>query len=112
MGRIGMEWMWHVQVGGLQSGRAYSFRVRARNERGQSSWSQEAPATTLPAPPDACSPPAFAARTASSVRVRWEPPLEDHGAAVTSYRCRAWPLQRFSFASVRPGVHGLGATTS
>ncbi|KAK9833069.1 hypothetical protein WJX74_006307 [Apatococcus lobatus] len=76
----------HCQVEGLQSGRAYSFRVRARNDRGQSRWSEEASAATLPAPPDPCPPPTFAARTATSVRVRWEGPAEDHGAAVTSYR--------------------------
>ena len=78
--------MRHGQVEGLQSGRSYSFRVRARNDKGQSSWSKEISAATLPAPPGPCPPPAFASRTAFSVRVRWDPPAEDHGAAVTSYR--------------------------
>ena len=71
---------------GLHSGRSYSFRVRASNERGQSSWSETASAATLPAEPSPCLPPSFAARTASSIRVRWEAPSEDGGATITSYR--------------------------
>ena len=74
------------QVCGLRSGRAYSFRVRASNERGHSDWSEAVPAATLPAAPAAPAMPTFAQRTASSVRVRWERPSEDNGAAVTAFR--------------------------
>ncbi|KAK9847425.1 hypothetical protein WJX84_006386 [Apatococcus fuscideae] len=76
----------HCQVCGLRSGRAYSFRVRASNERGHSDWSEAVPAATLPAAPAAPAMPTFAQRTASSVRVRWERPSEDNGAAVTAFR--------------------------
>ncbi len=73
-------------MAGLRSGCNYSFRVRASNMKGHSSWSESASAATLPAEPSPCPQPTFAARTSSSVRVRWEAPAEDGGAAVTSYR--------------------------
>ena len=75
-----------LQVEGLQSGRSYSFRLRASNEKGQSSWSETANTATMPAEPSPCPTPSFAARTATSIRVRWEAPAEDGGATITSYR--------------------------
>ncbi len=74
-------------MGDLRPGRPYRFRVRAANVRGPGAWSSEVAAETAPAPPDAPTDVATSQRTASSLRVKWAPPLEENGAAVLRYRC-------------------------
>ena len=73
-------------IRGLRQGRNYLVRVRAANARGPSAWSIPAEAETLPGPPGPPEAPTFSHRTATSVRVRWQPPLEDNGAPVHNYR--------------------------
>ncbi|BDA40522.1 probable fibronectin type-III domain-containing protein 3a [Coccomyxa sp. Obi] len=74
------------EVEGLRPGREYMVRVRACNCRGQGPWSRIASAETLPAPPDAPPAPTVGQRTAYSLRLRWDAPAEDNGAAVVHYR--------------------------
>ena len=61
--------------------------MRAVNAKGTGPWSEVAAAETKAAPPDAPEPVTFAQRTATSVRVKWDFPAEDNGAAVLRYRC-------------------------
>lgn len=82
----------HAQVDGLRHGREYLFRVRASNARGPGPWSEQASAETQAAAPEAPAPVTFGQRTATSVRVRWEAPREDHGAPVLRYRSAAGTL--------------------
>ena len=78
-----------AQLSRLHAGRQYLLRVRAANARGAGAWSEPTSGWTATAPPGAPAPPAFSHRTATSLRAKWEPPEEDNGAAVTSYRCLA-----------------------
>eukprot|EP00879_Flechtneria_rotunda_P003440 GHRR01003669.1.p1 GENE.GHRR01003669.1~~GHRR01003669.1.p1 ORF type:complete len:1144 (+),score=472.39 GHRR01003669.1:203-3634(+) len=73
-------------VDGLLPGRTYSWRLRALNCCGPGPWCEAVKASTLPAEPAAPPKPTFSQRTATSVKVRWEIPLEENGAAVVQYQ--------------------------
>jgi hypothetical protein len=72
-------------VADLKPGRAYLLRARAGNACGWGAWSELATVQTAAAPPAAPPAPTFSGRTAAGVRVRWAPPDEDNGSAVTGY---------------------------
>jgi hypothetical protein len=72
-------------VADLKPGRAYLLRARAGNACGWGAWSELATAQTAAAPPAAPPAPTFSGRTAAGVRVRWAPPDEENGSAVTGY---------------------------
>ncbi|KAK9843498.1 hypothetical protein WJX81_006001 [Elliptochloris bilobata] len=74
------------RVDDLRPGRPYCFRVRASNARGAGPWGNETAAETAPGPPDAPSDVTTWQRTATSLRVRWAPPAQEHGAPVLRYR--------------------------
>ncbi|KAK9824568.1 hypothetical protein WJX72_011385 [[Myrmecia] bisecta] len=74
------------QVGGLQCGREYRFRVCAINSKGQGAWSASAAADTLADVPGAPDAPTCSQRTATTARLKWAPPQDDNGAPVLQYR--------------------------
>lgn len=74
---------------GLQTGKKYRFRVRARNEEGDSE-PLEGPedATLIKDPFDPPGPPGLPEITdwtSTTVKLKWKPPLRDNGAPVESY---------------------------
>ncbi len=76
-------------VKGLETGKRYRFRVRARNEEGDSE-PLEGPddATLIKDPFDPPGPPGLPEITdwtEETVKLKWTPPLRDNGAPVTSY---------------------------
>lgn len=79
---------------GLLPGRTYSWRVRAINSCGAGSWCEAVKGTTLPAEPGAPGKPVFSQRTATSVKVKWGIPHEEHGAAVTHYLLQVRPQEQ------------------
>jgi hypothetical protein len=87
----------------LHPGRQYSLRVRASNACGWGPWTPAAGAATAPDVPAAPAAPAFAGRTGTSVRVKWAPPLEDHGAAVARYEVQVAPGGSDAFAPAWSG---------
>lgn len=72
-------------VGGLLPGREYSWRVRAVNACGVGPWSEAVTAKTAPAVPGAPSKPSVSKVMATSAKVKWSIPLEDHGEKVEQY---------------------------
>lgn len=73
------------RVEGLKPGRQVQLRVRASNACGWGAWTEPVIVTTAPDVPGAPEAPICSNRTASSVRLKWAPPAEDNGAAVTRY---------------------------
>lgn len=70
----------------LVAGRPFIFRVRAANGVGHGDWCETpAKAATLPAPPGLCLGLAYSNRTPNSIRIKWQPPLEDGGTAMEEY---------------------------
>ena len=61
------------------------LRVRAANIVGWGAWAPPVTATVAADVPEAPEPPSSSNRTASSVRLKWQPPAEDNGAAVMQY---------------------------
>ena len=83
-------------VQGLLPGRTYQFRVRAANAVGLGPAGDAVVACTAAAPPP---PPVrlqVVSRTSCSLRVRWDEPPEDNGAAVQSYRLEMGICRRVS----------------
>ncbi|XP_069749840.1 fibronectin type-III domain-containing protein 3A-like isoform X6 [Narcine bancroftii] len=72
-------------VGGLLPGKMYSFWVKAANKVGYGPYSERTDISTVAAPPDQCSIPIAACKTASCVHVNWEcPPC--NGSEITEFR--------------------------
>lgn len=70
----------------LLRGTKYQFRLRASNEAGSSSWSDETSYRTLPECPGRPSKPQVKGKIhANSFKVRWDPPLDRGGAEINSY---------------------------
>ena len=74
----------HV-VAGLAAGKSYQWRLRAGNAQGWGGWGVPCTGTTKADVPGAPGHPSCSGRTASSFKVKWGMPVEEHGAAVTSY---------------------------
>eukprot|EP00884_Botryococcus_braunii_P015739 jgi/Botrbrau1/2849/Bobra.0125s0054.2 len=88
----------------LRPAREYQLRVRASNARGHSPWSEVATARTCPASPGAPAAPVVCSkRTASSLLLKWEPPLEDNGAPVRRYRLLMAAEEQGPFTQVFAG---------
>ncbi|KAF6257140.1 fibronectin type III [Scenedesmus sp. NREL 46B-D3] len=64
----------------------YMLRVRAHNSIGGSCWGEALTATTSPAAPNQPASLTATAVSSSAILLRWSAPLEDNGAAVTSYQ--------------------------
>jgi hypothetical protein len=62
------------------------LRVRAHNSIGGSNWGEAFTATTSPAAPNQPASLTATAVSSSAILLRWSAPLEDNGAAVTSYQ--------------------------
>lgn len=75
-----------AEVRQLKPACRYMLRVRAHNSIGGSNWGEALTATTSPAAP--CQPASLTSTAVSScaILLRWSAPLEDNGAAVTSYQ--------------------------
>ncbi|KAL6758808.1 fibronectin type III [Haematococcus lacustris] len=80
-------------LAGLLPGCTYQVRVRALNSCGSSPPSDAPSATTPAAPPGPPTRLTISHKAAGSARVRWEAPLDEHGAAVGEYLVEppAWP---------------------
>ena len=75
---------------GLKPGRSYQARVRAQNARGWGPWGEAAAGGTAAGPPGAPRGPLqFSGRAATSIKVRWQAPADDRGAAVICYILQA-----------------------
>ncbi|XP_066143269.1 fibronectin type-III domain-containing protein 3A isoform X2 [Euwallacea fornicatus] len=70
----------------LNSYSSYAFRLRASNEGGTSSWSDEVTFKTIPDRPDRPSKPVVKGRIhAYSFKLKWEPPNTGDEAEITQY---------------------------
>ncbi|KAJ9515995.1 hypothetical protein QJQ45_016818 [Haematococcus lacustris] len=72
-------------LAGLLPGCTYQVRVRALNSCGSSPPSDAPSASTPAAPPGPPTRLTISHKAAGSARVRWEAPLDEHGAAVGEY---------------------------
>ncbi|XP_060802141.1 fibronectin type-III domain-containing protein 3A isoform X2 [Amyelois transitella] len=71
---------------GLRRATEYRFRLRCETTGGQGPWSTEVAYRTLPERPGAPGRPTSRGKIHSrAFRLRWEPPADDGGAAVSSY---------------------------
>eukprot|EP00741_Cyanophora_paradoxa_P005563 tig00000900_g5393.t1 len=95
----------------LRPATAYRFRVAARNERGLSEFSEEAEFFTVPGAPGRCEPPRVEAFGATWVELAWEPPAEEHGAAVAGYALSVNGKVVFEGAASRWRVERLAPAT-
>lgn len=75
-----------LQVSQLRTGREYQFRVRAANRCGVGPPCEPLAVRTAAAPPDPPEAPFFAQKTATTIRVKWNPPDRENGAPVKQYR--------------------------
>lgn len=70
----------------LKRATSYQFRVRAQNETGFSQWSEIATYSTNPERPGRPARPQLKGKThATHFKVKWDPPQDKGGAAITSY---------------------------
>lgn len=71
---------------GLRRATPFQLRLRARNEAGVSSWSEEVVFRTLPECPGRPNKPQVKGKIhATNFRVRWEPPADRGGADIKTY---------------------------
>jgi hypothetical protein len=75
----------HTELKQLKPATTYLLQVRAFNSVGGSRWSSALEVTTQPAAPSAPLALSAVPASSSSMTLTWQPPAEDHGAAVTSY---------------------------
>jgi titin len=99
-------------VGGLQPGRTYSWRVRGINSCGPGPWSEAVSAATAPAVPDAPGKPSVSKVAATSAKVKWNIPLEDHGAPVKAYAVQLRHAKAGSTAAAAAGDGSSSETES
>lgn len=93
-------------VGELLPGRKYSWRVRAVNGCGVGPWAEAPPVSTAPSVPGPPGKPSTSKVTATSAKVKWGIPLEDHGAAVRTYHVQLRQV------SSEPAAAAGGASSS
>ncbi|XP_052239608.1 fibronectin type-III domain-containing protein 3A-like isoform X2 [Dreissena polymorpha] len=104
-------------VAGLSPGRPYLFQVMALNRAGGGPWSEPLEIVSGPGVPDPPKQPLCQARSAHSVYITWEGPV-NNGATITEYRLE-WQLkpdtdfaQLFTGSATNFEVKGLSPATS
>lgn len=70
----------------LLPGSSYRFRVKAHNEAGWGTWSQEVSIKLTPGVPDRPPEPAVICNTSKSLRIQWSRPGHDGGAPISEYK--------------------------
>lgn len=87
-------------VNGLSPGVTYWYRVLARNQIGQSPWSDVSPGYTQPpgAPSEPLSP-SISGISPTGATLSWSPPANNNGGSITGYK-----IQRSTSANFTTGV--------
>ena len=99
-----------LELNNLETGKKMKFRVKAKNEEGESDW-LEGPSdpVTIKDPFDPPGPPGLPEVidwTENSVKLKWAPPLRENGAPVT-HLTHSLPPRQSSSPSVLRRQHRI-----